>query len=223
MRITDDHLLVADKDDLFKVSCELEPEKKWGPIMTPELVVVHYGVTHTLKSLVAAQRLTGYMAALSIDGFQGKREIVQMSPLNRATAHAGQSEWNGKPSCNKRSIGIEISNPGPLVRSPSGGLQTVYTKPIPWPEDDSVQAMHRLHGQVVDGKKLSVGYKYWAKYSPEEWDILLVVIQLLIEKYPTIVDVRGHDEVARPVGRKLDPGPALDMDELRRQVFGGPK
>lgn len=185
-----------------------------GPPITPEVIVIHYGVTHSLSSLVAAQRARGYWAHLSIDGFRDEErggsvyQIRQALPFNQKGSHAGRSEWNGKSGVNGFSIGIEIANPGPLVRGKDGKLRTVYGKE--WPEDEAVEIGHR-------SLRKSHPWKHWAHYTDQEIDILIDVCRTLKAAYPTIVDVVGHDEISP--GRKFDPGPAMPMDWLRAKVL----
>lgn len=201
---------------------ELEKKRdRVSNLIVPECIVIHYGVTHSLSALVAAQRSAGYWAHLSIDGFFNEDRVPvyqlhQSIAFNQRGSHAGQSTWQNpvtgvlSSGVNSVSIGIEIANPGPLVRGADGKLRTVYGKE--WPEDDAVELRHKF-------PRTPKSWTHWAKYSEQEIEILKHVCAALRDAYPTIVDVVGHDDISP--GRKFDPGPAFPMDELRSHVFGG--
>ena len=183
-----------------------------GTVIRPQVVVIHYGVTHNLDSLVAAQRATGYRAHLSIDGYvhgvKSVRKIVQKLRLNESGTHAGPSIYRGRSSVNAFSIGIEICNPGPLIRGAGGKLYTTYGKE--WDEDDAVELRHSFPGAQHN-------WTHWARYSDQEIDTCIELIAAIQRAYPTVRDVVGHDEIAP--GRKFDPGPAFPMQWLREKVF----
>lgn len=188
-----------------------------GSLIKPEVIVIHYGVTDRLDSLVAAQKARGYWAHLSIDGSSAiGHKVVQALPFNMRGSHAGSSQWKNpvtgvaRSHVNGFSVGIEISNPGPLIEGPDGQLRTVYNKT--WPADDAIKARHKNAPSPPT-------WNHWAKYSDQELDICVGVCRLLRETYPSIVDVVGHDDISP--GRKYDPGPAFPMDWLRAKVFGG--
>lgn len=189
----------------------LSGREQAAPI-TPEVIVIHYAVTHNLDATLAAQIARGYFAHLSIDGYKdGERSVMraaQTVPFNRKGSHAGESSWNGRTGVNYFSVGVEIANPGPLVRGADGLLRTVYKKV--WDEDDAIE------------KPVPRGYPsnwtHWAKYSDEELGLLAALCLALCEHYP-IKAIVSHSEIAP--GRKFDPGPAFPMEWLRAVVFGG--
>lgn len=179
-----------------------------GQLITPEVIVIHYGVTDRLDSLVAAQKARGYWAHLSIDGSGeiGQR-VVQALPFNMRGSHAGESVWRGRSRVNGFSVGIEISNPGPLLAGVDGELCTVYGKI--WPKTDAIEAKHKGPAPA--------NWRHWARYSTEEIDLCVSIGRLLRETYPSIVDVVGHDDISP--GRKFDPGPAFPMAQVRERVL----
>lgn len=215
----ENHWLVGEAGDVYAPE-RVKGAPKKRPVIVPTLVLVHFGVTSTLESLIAAQRAPrpdspeGYWAHLSIDGWWGDPDnltrsvyrVAQALPFNARGIHAGKSEFMGRQGCNDFAIGIEIANPGPLVRNPhTGALVTTYG--ATWPEDDAIQARH---------KNPDCRYEYWAKYSDQEYDIIVDVIRALKAAYPTITHVAGHDDVSP--GRKIDPGPVLNLGDIRRET-----
>ena len=183
-----------------------------GRIITPEVIVIHYGVTRTIASLVAAQRARGYWAHLSIDGRTSDTgavyEITQALPFNRRGSHAGESSYKGRSRVNDFSIGIEIANPGPLLES-HGKLTDVYHRE--WTERPVWEGSHKY-------PRAPKQWQNWAIYTDQEIDICVDVCFSLRRAYPLITDVVGHDEISP--GRKFDPGPAFPMEWLRETVFG---
>ena len=148
-------------------------------VITPEIIVIHYGVANSMRSLVGAQRATGYWAHLSIDGYVegshgAKYEVFQGMPFNMYGSHAGKSSWQGRGGCNAFSIGIEIANPGPLIRCKDGRLRTDAnakaffkgkTSAPTWPEDEAIESVHQ------DGRRRILPHgewTHWAIYTDQD-------------------------------------------------------
>jgi len=158
-------------------------------IITPEILVIHYGVANTLASLVGAQRATGYWAQLTIDGFVSGAhgttyQVYQSMPFNMRGSHAGESSYKGRTGCNAFSIGVEIANPGPLIRCKDGKLRTDANAKAfwqgrlnapTWPEDDAVKAQHPQGPRRLPW----CSWDYWAAYPDQEIDIVIGIGQSL--------------------------------------------
>jgi len=164
-------------------------------LMVPRLLVIHYTVTRTAASAVNyfAQRGAAASAHLVIDR---DGSITQMVPFDRTAAHAGVSSWRGVESCNRYSIGIELVNMGPLKSTP-GGLSDVYSRPI-------------QTETFTDSKG-----KLWEAYPEAQFFALAEVSKAICDRYE-IKEIVGHSDISP--GRKIDPGPALDMAALRKLV-----
>lgn len=214
----ENHLVVPDPGHPFEIvdKCDEVSERRRSlgtttKIIKPRLLVIHYAVTDSLNATYRAQEHRGFFAHFSIDGFtedqSGTRasrfKLIQQIPLNIRGSHAGKSEWKGLTQVNDFSIGIEISNPGPLKRGPDGKLRTVYEKE--WPEDDAVEGVSPLRPE-----------KHWARYSPEELSIC-ATLAIALRDAGLIKEIVGHSDIAPK--RKADPGPAFDMQWLRDLVF----
>lgn len=196
----ENHRLVGVTED-FLPEFKLDEQ---GGILKPEIAVIHYAVTESADATAAVLRSREYVSChLTLDK---TGRIIQQVPFNRVAWHAGKSEYRGRSDCNKFSLGIEISNPGPLQKQGDGSFRTTYG--VPW-KGEVVEAFHK-------NDKFEHGWRYWAAYSQVELDLCAHICTLWKEHYG-ITDVVGHDEIAP--GRKSDPGPAFPIEWLRDVVF----
>lgn len=166
-------------------------------IMVPRLLVIHYTVTRTMRSVVDffAQQNAPASAHLVIDR---DGSMTQMVPFDRTAAHAGKSSWSGVESCNRYSVGFELVNMGPLNRGSDGILRDVYGKPI-------------------DTEVFDEGRKLWENYPQAQIDATVEAARTVCEQYG-ITEIVGHSDISP--GRKIDPGPAFPMTYFRRAVLG---
>lgn len=180
-------------------------EDWWQPLAKPTIAVIHYAVTEKAETTAAVLEAKDYLSChVTIDS-AGK--VIQQVPFNVTAYHAGKSSYLGRESCNNFSLGIEVSNPGPLIRGPDGTLKTTYGRT--W-FGGAVEARHKNPGAPKN-------WTHWAEYTPTELDLCAHIVDLWREAYG-ITDVVGHDDIAP--GRKFDPGPAFPIDWLRKTVFG---
>jgi N-acetylmuramoyl-L-alanine amidase len=105
---------------------------------------------------------------------------------------------------NNFSIGIEIDNAGILT---PGGDEFVTWFGKRYTANEAVKAKQR-NDQTE---------RYWHTYSEIQIEAVEAMCQKLIERYPTIVQIPGHEEIS--VGRKQDPGPAFPLDKLRMRLL----
>jgi N-acetylmuramoyl-L-alanine amidase len=152
-------------------------------------------------------------AHLHIDR-KGRR--TQLVPFDRAAWHAGVSSWTYKgeqtEDANRFTIGIELANLGRVdERKAKGWEYEVGGVRFPYPED-------RLHspvrsvleyddGQAIDG--------WW-----EGWPSMLIyalsgTVQELRDAFGPLPLI-GHEEIAMPLGRKMDPGGAFPWTAFER-------
>ena len=132
--------------------------------------------------------------------------LWQIVPFNRKARHAGTSQWKGLSLLNRYSIGIEIANYGWLDRQGDGSYRRSDT-----PRFDA--------GDVTIGPMPSgTDVKGWENYPSVQLHTVEQVTEVLLGKYPSIVEVVGHQEISP--GRKFDPGPAFPMERFRNLVDG---
>jgi len=169
----------------------------------PDTIVIHYTAgpyQSSLNTLVNPKVKASAHVLIDRDG-----SITQLIPFNEIAWHAGESSYGGRNGFNKYSIGIEIVNSGPLTKS--GNVYRSWFGAAYNPSD-VVEAIHRNQSTA----------KYWHVYTAEQIETVRQLCAELIEAYPNIKTILGHEEIAPT--RKLDPGPAFPLDKLREQLLG---
>jgi N-acetylmuramoyl-L-alanine amidase len=201
--IVRDHRLVAESDQDRPVVFHASPNHG-AELVRPSLLVMHYTAGRSAQS--AATWLCSPHAGASAHLIIGKAgDLIQLVPFNLVAWHAGKSSWQGREAVNKFSIGIELDNPGRIVRKEdhwrSLALGTDY------PAGEGVILTHKAEHAPCG----------WHVYPPEQLDVAFEVASLLVRTYG-LTNVVGHEDVAP--GRKSDPGPAFAMDSFRSKLFG---
>lgn len=168
-------------------------------------LVIHYTGGDSAQGAIGWLRSPAAKASAHLVIDQAGR-VIQLVDLDTVAWHVGTSAWQGDQALNTCSIGIELVNPGPLAsvrRGSYGSSRRMYAK-------DELVFASPLHGGAA---------RAWAKYPEVQVAACLAVSRALHAVY-SFSDVVGHDQVAMPRGRKMDPGPAFDMAGLRASVLG---
>jgi len=177
----------------------MDSEAHSGPFQNPPtLLVMHYtasGGDALTDARYFASRTKKQASAHLILGRGGL--LFQSVSLLNIAHHAGRSMWRGKTGCNKFSIGIEIDNWGPLDRGADGEYRA-------WP-GTIVPEMIVFEGRHKNGGD----HDSWERYPETQLAALDEVTECILETYPTIHDIVGHDDIAPE--RKQDPGPAFPL------------
>lgn len=170
------------------------PAPKRVAPLKPTTIAIHFDVCSSLAGNTAAVFASGLFYHVAIDGNDrsGKLQARQYVPFDRQGSHV-----KGR---NAETIGIAIVNPGPLVER-NGELWTVQNPPRRWPKEDAIEAVHA-------GGLAPKEWRHWAAFHYSERDFVLGACAALIETYPTIGLICGHDYLDH--GRKFDPGPAAE-------------
>jgi len=130
-------------------------------------------------------------------------QIIQMVPFNRCAWHAGsKSVWKGRVNCNLFSIGFEMENLGKMHRDAGG--KWVSWQGVPAPDSEVVEAVHKNEHEMAG----------WHKYTPDQIDAVTQAAKAVVAAYG--LEIVGHEDVLPEV--KVDPGPAFDMEALRKAV-----
>jgi N-acetylmuramoyl-L-alanine amidase len=164
----------------------------------PQFLIMHYTAGWT----GAAQLLFGPNDPPRSAHFNitRKGEVYQISDTKRVTWHAGKSFWRGISMLNPHSIGIEHENWG-------------YWRPKIKP---ATAEAARKAGWVESQHKFYKGHgptQLWEPYPEEQILASLELSAWILKTHPTIIDIRGHDDIAP--GRKMDPGPAFPLERFR--------
>jgi len=133
-------------------------------------------------------------------------EVEQLVPFTKIAWHAGESKYQGLRHLNWHSIGIELDNAGRLTKQ-NGVWKAWFGDRY----DDNVA--------LVATHKNESAPSGWHTYTPEQIEVAVEIGALLVVTYG-LQDVLGHDDIAVPVGRKCDPGPAFPMDSFRSKIMG---
>lgn len=174
-----------------------------GTLAAPTLLLAHYtGGGGSGAGAVAW--LTNPKSRVSAHAVIDRSGVVtQLVPFNRIAWHAGLSAYEGRPSVNRFSVGLELVSPGWVElregrwRDRTGGTWAADLV-VPW------------------GQNARRG---WLHYTPEQIDAFAAVGRAVIEAYPTVRGMAGHADVALPRGRKLDPGPLFPTSALMHKIF----
>lgn len=184
------------------VRVPFRPTPNLGGECRPRFLVMHFtsgGFNGAVEWLCNPEAKASAHLVISEAG-----DVVQLAPFDRATWHAGKSEWRGVTAMNSNSIGIELANYGELDGAP--GRWTFAGRPVP---DDRVLVAEHKHGG---------GRRGWHTYPARQIETALAVARALEAAYG-FEDVCGHDDIAP--ARKVDPGPAFDLPSFRSAVLGG--
>lgn len=173
----------------------------------PSALVMHYtaggAASQTVKYFTKSSAGAAAHLVIGRDG-----EITQMIKFNKIGWHAGKSRWKGRDHVNRFSIGIELANYGKLSQTQGGDW-------VSW--SGQVVPSNRV---IVEEHKHFPGNQYgWEIFTPEQMDAAQEAAQAIVSEYDLEPwDLVGHEDVS--IHRKIDPGPAFEMDKFRTLVFG---
>lgn len=183
-----------------------EPNKR-NP--EPEFIIMHFTTGTRMESTINhfKDAASGVSTHLMI-GRNGR--VVQFLPFDRIAHHSGFSWWEQQSNLNQSSIGIELDNAGLLIRK-AGKWQR--NKMI-IPDDEVKQDVHWKQFKPNNPAK----YPGWQKFTKVQLDVALKIVRALKERYPSIKEILGHDDVN--LRNRYDPGPLFPMRRFRRALFG---
>lgn len=172
-----------------------------SPGLLPRWVVLHYtvvmGYQECLKWFCDPEK------QVSIHFLIGEKgEIAQLVDCNAKAWHCGASQWQNVEGLNSYAIGIEFVNAGKLEQKEEG-LESWFGQKIS--DSDVIWAKHQNENEVAP----------WQRYTEAQIQSAHTLIKAICEEYP-IEDILGHDQIAP--GRKIDPGPALDLSIFKQHL-----
>lgn len=172
-----------------------------------DFVIIHYTGSH--GNAASSNKWTqdptskvSWHVTIDRDG-----SVTQVNDFRTIAWHAGQSEWYAKQNkrqyknMNSFSIGIELANAGLLTKK-DGKWVNPYNAVI---ADSNV---------FID----STG-KAWEKFTQAQIDAAFEIALACAQRY-NCVDILGHSEISP--GRKVDPGSAFPLKELKNKLYAQP-
>lgn len=204
----------------MSTTIEMLPSPNWSEKKASvefDSVIIHYTAGgHYMSS---ARWLTMKEAQSSAHYVIGRNgQIVQLVSTDKCAWHAGRSQYrqyDGEPrdGANKYTIGIELANHGLLEKVDGryyyrlGRALRDYKKP-----GEPVQAtLTYPSSKQVRG--------WWEPFYDNQIDALKWLLGVLKDSgYGKAVEnLQGHDEIAIPEGRKMDPGPVFPWEKFERK------
>ena len=183
-----------------------------GGELAPDMIVIHFTAGGSAAGSVdwLTRADDSYVSAhVVLDRESGA--ATQLVPFNTLAYHAGRSEWRGRKNLNRYAIGIELANWGGLARV-AGNRYLSWAKTEIDP-DRVIKARHKNAERYRHARKP----EHWERFTPCQLAATLRLCRALIETYPAITEIVGHDDISPD--RKIDPGPAFPMEWLQGHAF----
>jgi len=181
-----------------------------------QAVVIHYDAS--LSDSGAISWMRNPQSRVSAHYHIGRTGVVtQLVDLERAAWHAGVATLplpdgtSLAAGANEHSIGIELANAGMLQQDENGAI---------WYRDGDSAV--RVSGQVEHAAMVwPSGMRiegWWSPFLPAQIDMLADLLdELALTGYAhAVANLVGHDEIAKPDGRKQDPAIFFPWDRFRR-------
>ena len=182
----------------------IESPNQGGPYAPGELdtIIIHFtagaNAESAIDTLCNVERKVSAHLVVARNG-----TVSQLLPFNIIGWHAGHSKWGEREGFNQYSIGIEIDNAGQLEER-DGCYESWFGRA--YPPEEVVHGVHRHQTRE----------SHWHRYTPEQLRVVEAICAALIETYP-IEHILGHEEIAPD--RKVDPGPAFPLDQMRARLL----
>lgn len=143
---------------------------------------------------------------------------TQMVGFNTVAFHAGKSSWNGRSGCNAFTIGIEIVNPGSMVKR-GNEAHLIYTSKDAKTRKTTERIVERF--PLSQCKQIATkehGAGVWLPYTDAQIRAVTEICQALVRAYPSITEIVTHWLIAPK--RKVDTNPTFPLEQVRQAVFG---
>jgi N-acetylmuramoyl-L-alanine amidase len=213
------------------------PGAPWGSDyfyaeQTPKRAIVLHFTMGVLSGDIATLTNAGNQGHVSVSFVAARNgNIYRLFEPENWSYHLGPGSAGGNPQCSAATIGIEMSNLGPLHLDPAGAtLVDAYNQPY------CTLAQTDAYSRVDTPYR---GYSYFATFTAEQYQSVAALLQQLAARFDipltmlpeasryqtfdnaTATSYRGvcsHVNF-RPTG-KTDIGPAFEWDQLGLSVAG---
>jgi N-acetylmuramoyl-L-alanine amidase len=181
---------------------------RWvGDTIKPEVLICHdtagrLDKGNSARYLQSNPSKTSVHLVLERDG-----SIEQQVAFNNRANHAGKSRYNGRDWCNNFTIGVEIVNPGKMVRGKPGFARAWYGQEFNIEEYGIQWLKTDQHGEG-----------YFMPYTEEQIAGVEKIAVTLFAKYPSLTDIQTHWYISP--GRKIDTNPLFPLEQIRSRVMG---
>lgn len=187
------------------------PSPNFYPGANPrEIIVMHYTAGYTAGSAINTFKVKGPKPASAHFVVEVDGAITQMVSTKDRAWHAGYGVYEGRPSVNNFSIGIEIVNPGYHFSDGAGGYLNWARKPVTAAQLKPFPGMIQAREPWAGSGKL-----FWPTFPAAQLDAVEDLTRALIKAYPSIHDIVGHRDVDGVRKLKVDPGPAFPLRRYR--------
>src|SRR5215207_1319810 len=175
----------------------------------PKFIIMHFTTGTRMESTINHFKdATSGVSTHLLIGRSGR--VVQFLPFDRIAHHSGFSWWEQQSNLNQSSIGIELDNAGLLIRK--DGKWQRHKMIIP--DDEVKQEVHWKQFKPNNPEN----FPGWQTFTKVQLDVALKIVRALTERYPSIQEILGHDDVN--LRNRYDPGPLFPMPRFRRALFG---
>ncbi len=181
-----------------------------GAEIKPELVVVHDTAGNLVKGNVVKYFASASCSVSAHFVVERDGSFTQMVPMNVQANHAGASIWNGRKNCNKYAIGIEIVNPGMMVRR-GEKVVLVYREQ----RGERIVGSYSL-GECEEVNTPEHGHGWCLPYTPEQIKTVKQLCKAICAEY-SIKEIVAHWHISPK--RKVDTNPLFPMEEVREYAL----
>ncbi len=210
LRVRPDHYLVDQQGRRFQ---EITPHQNGYQVARkndqPKYIVMHFTTGTKMESTISHFKNPASLVSTHLlIGRDGR--VIQFLPFDRIAHHCGYSWWERQANLNNFSIGIELDNAGLLTRTRNGWS----ARKIAIPDELVEQAVHWKQLIPKDPNR----FYGWEKFPEAQLRVALGVVKALKARYPSIVEILGHDDIN--IINRYDPGPLFPMPKFRMELFG---